>query len=314
MRIARWIIAIVALAYLIYELTVHHNSGEIIRYTKKVFSQNPWPLIIVLCLTPVNWMLETWKWQYMLRPLCRISYLTTLKGVLMGVFVSLFTPNGIGEFVGRMWVVEADKREASIGSSIAGNMSQLAITITFGGACIVFFSTRFLLPGYQILINVLSVLTVIIGFILYFRMPEIANWLFRRFSWFKKHQQFVDTFNSYGFIALSVAYVLSLVRYLVFCFQMFVLVRFTVTFESGNTPENLFFLMPVYFYIQTLVPTVALGEIGIRGAVLTFLLDGALSPIPIVMTTTLIWLTNIVLPAVVGLILSFFTNIDKNSP
>jgi Lysylphosphatidylglycerol synthase TM region len=313
MKRIRWFTAIFALVYLYYELFIHHNSSEIVQYAIDIFATNPWPLIAVFLLMPINWLLETIKWRFLLRHIYHLGIAQAIKGVLMGVSVGLFTPNGIGEFAGRMLVVPGKYRESSISASIAGSMAQLAITITIGGACVVFFAGSVLTPNYTVAVSILSAITIVLGFILYFRMPRIASFLLNRWAWFRKHQQFVDTFQNFNKRSLTKAYFISLLRYLVFCSQIYILVRYTVSFDVAFSSLKLFFLMPVYFYIQTLIPTIALGEVGIRGAVLIYLLSSATSTLPILMATTLVWLINIVVPSMLGLIVSFTHKSQKTS-
>lgn len=305
LRRIRWFITVFAVGYLYYELFIHHNIRDIANYASEVFGSNPWPLLIVLVLMPVNWLIESFKWKYLMSTIRPIALWEAVKGILMGVSIGLFTPNGIGEFAGRMVVVPKPHRESSISASIAGSMAQLAITITIGGACVVYFISELVAPNAEILALVVTSITIVVGFILYFRMPFVVRKLFNRIPWFKNHQDFVNAFDKFSKRSLVSAYIISLLRYIVFCTQVFVLIYYTVDFEVALSPMKLFFLIPVFFYVQTLIPTIALGEVGIRGAVLIYLLPHAANTLPILMATTAIWLINIVAPALMGLGISF---------
>jgi uncharacterized membrane protein YbhN (UPF0104 family) len=46
----------------------------------------------------VNWGIEARKWQLMMRPVQRVSFLTSVKAILSGLALSLFLPNGFGEY------------------------------------------------------------------------------------------------------------------------------------------------------------------------------------------------------------------------
>ncbi|MCB0733078.1 MAG: flippase-like domain-containing protein [Flavobacteriales bacterium] len=298
----KWIIAVLALGYLIYALFVKHNAQQLFEYGRFVFITNPLPLILVVILIGINWLLEAIKWRYLMKGIEPISLKAAVKGVLMGVTISLFTPNGIGEFAGRMLVVSKRNRAGAAGSTIAGSMAQLAITITIGGAFLVYISKSWLSIIPEAVVNISAIVTALIGLVAYFKMPVIVRFVLGRFNWFQKHRQFIETFNGYSRKELIVSYLISFLRYAVFCTQMFVLIQSTVTFESAITALTLMPYIPVFFYLQTLVPTIALGEIGVRGALLEMILPTAESAVPILMCTTIIWLLNIVLPALIGLV------------
>ncbi|MBI3236044.1 MAG: hypothetical protein HYZ42_18750, partial [Bacteroidetes bacterium] len=67
------------------------------------------------------------------------------------------------------------------------------------------------------------------------------------------------------------------------------------------------------FFIQTAVPTVALFELGIRsaGAIGIFTLYNSNEPM-IIIASILLWLINLIIPALVGLIFLMFFRFDSS--
>ena len=74
-----------------------------------------------------------------------------------------------------------------------------------------------------------------------------------------------------------------------------------VVFGSGLSMMDAILAVPVVYLLSTLVPTVMLTELGIRGTAAVALLaplGGA--EISVLLATTVLWSINVVLPALVG--------------
>jgi hypothetical protein len=299
-RVLKWLIAIVALAFLIYEIFVKHDAVALFsEYRETIKSTYPY-LLIVLLLMPLNWFIEAAKWRKLLNDGNAISWLKAYKGVLMGISVGLFTPNGVGEFAGRMWVVGKDEREKAVSSSIVGSIAQLSITITIGGAFVVFFTSQILAAEWLLTAQVLATITIGIGLMAYYKMPQIAAALLSKFKFFNRFEKFKQSIQSVSTKALTEAYGFSLIRYIVFCTQLGILIYVIGGLE--NQVLLIMALVPVYYYIQTLIPTIALGEIGVRGFILLILFKDLLIESDVILISFLIWVINIIIPGLIGIL------------
>ena len=299
--IIKWLVALIALGFLYYEIFVRHQAVSLFNEYKHTVIQI-WPsLLMVLLLMPLNWFIESLKWRRLLLNTTKISKYNAVKGVLMGVSLGLFTPNGVGEFAGRIWVVEKKYREQAVSSSIVGSLSQLCITITIGGALIVFFASQLIAKDWLLTAQILAGLTVLFGFYAYYKMPEIAGALLTRIKVFNRFGKFRDSMASFSKKALTKAYLSSLLRYVVFCTQLGVLI-ITVGGLSSKEAMLVVGLIPVYYYIQTIVPTVALSEIGVRGLIMLFLFSSILLESEVILISFIIWIVNLIVPGLIGLV------------
>ena len=68
---------------------------------------------------PVNWGLEARKWQLALRPVGGIAYRNAFKAVFTGAAVASFTPNRMGEYLGRILYIREGHRTQAIALTIA---------------------------------------------------------------------------------------------------------------------------------------------------------------------------------------------------
>ncbi len=310
MKIAKGVITVLAIGFLIYEIFYRHHAIDIFNEYAESITDH-WRIILwVLLLMPVNWILESLKWKYLLSN-GNISLLKALKGVWMGVALGLFTPNGVGEFFGRIWVIEKSKREQAVSASIVGSLAQLAITITVGGACIVFYASNYIAPNWLLTAQIAAVVTILIGLVSYYYLPKIASVVLSKISFFKRFASFKKTMKSYSTHQLSVAYLISFARYIVFCTQLGFLI-----FGLADVPLEVVYtltaLIPVYYYIQTVVPTVALSEIGVRGLILSFLFAGFLVNTELILASFIIWIVNLIIPGLVGLLFLVQTKFVKS--
>jgi hypothetical protein len=310
MRIVKWIVSVLALAFLYIEIFVRHDAISLIdEYAANIQTNYP-AILLVLLLMPLNWMVEAYKWRMLFNVPSKLSFWDALKGVLMGVTLGLFTPNGIGEFGGRLWVVDQAHREKAVSSSIVGSLSQLCITITIGGAFIVFHASQLIAQNWLITAQALSALTVLVGLYAYYKMPQIASRLFNKIKFFNRFENFKKSLQSFTTIELSKAYLLSLFRYGIFCSQLGILL-YSIGGLSIGQLNLIVVTVPIYYYIQTIIPTVALSEIGVRGLILLFLFSGVLIESEVILISFLIWITNLIIPGLLGLALFIktrFTN------
>lgn len=286
--------------FLYYEIFVRHDAVALLKSYQSIFTSKFPSFLLVLLLMPVNWLLETIKWTRLFGNVNVLKPIKAFKGVLMGVALGLFTPNGVGEFGGRIWVVNKEHREQAISSSITGSLAQLCITITVGGGFVVFFISQFVASQWLLTAQVLGGFTIVFGVIAFYKMPRIVTSLLKRFPYFQRFDKFQSAMISYDRRALTEAYMWSLLRYVVFCTQLAILL-ITVGSVDHQYIVGLVCLIPVYYYIQTIVPTVALSEIGVRGMILLFLFSNILVDSDVIVVSFVIWIINLIIPGLFGL-------------
>ena len=94
----------------------------------------------MFALMCVNWALEAFKWQIALRPVQSIPFSRAFKAILAGTCIASFTPNRVGEYLGRMLFVDPGNKILSIAPTILCSMAQMLVTLTAGSLGIYLFS------------------------------------------------------------------------------------------------------------------------------------------------------------------------------
>ena len=293
--------------YFIYNELVHHNDvGRISLDSLLDTIINNYSLIfIVVLMMFINWMLESLKWKFMIRKIEAISFFTSFRAIFSGITVSSFTPNRIGEYGGRVFCLEKSDRIQAVFITILCSMAQLLTTIIFGSFAFFILHEQFLEDQHFIIeisrfsLFVLFVLNIL--FVLaYFNIAFLINFLWK-FSFFNFLRQYINVISLFNFKDLLVTFLYSVFRYLIFSIQFLILLH--VFSVDISLYDAILSVMLVFFFI-TLTPTITIAEIGVRGSMaLLVFLKFSTNVIGILSSTFLLWIINLIIPAIIG---SFF--------
>ncbi|MFH0757320.1 MAG: lysylphosphatidylglycerol synthase transmembrane domain-containing protein, partial [Bacteroidota bacterium] len=210
------------------------NLPQILKVFKEDFSSGDfaWMMAMVILLMVVNWAVEAVKWKYLMARIERIGFWKSYQAVLTGITVSSFTPNRIGEYFGRVFILNTASRIEGILVTILGSMSQLLITIFTGSAALLVFIPLFLthywnFSGYlyyALLAVVAGFNVLILGFYLNVSFLSTLKEKILR-NGLKGIRKFFRIFAFYHNRELIRVLLYSLLRYVIFSFQFFILLR-----------------------------------------------------------------------------------------
>jgi len=265
-----------------------------------------WKLYCMFLLMVINWTLETTKWQIALRPIQSIRFERAFKAILAGTCIASFTPNRVGEYLGRMLFVDPGNKVVSVAPTILCSMSQMLVTLTAGsvGLFLYYYWTP-VSPGTWLspaLFKPAIILTILAAFALllvYYRFDPLVR---RVNKWLIKNNKSFSVPENYSFRALSGILLLSTVRYLVFMLQ------YGLLFSLFGIPLlglQVFTGVSVMFVLMAIVPTLTfLTDLGFRWAVgIQVFQVYTLNTAGILAVSLGIWLINLIIPALVGSLL-----------
>jgi uncharacterized membrane protein YbhN (UPF0104 family) len=311
--LARIIFVAVALWFIYRQVFADDNFQQFIVRLRANF-QNPefiGLVAIVILLMPVNWGIESYKWRQLIAYLEKISPAAAFKSVLTGITMSLFTPNRVGEFFGRAFTLKkADPLKGAL-LTITGSISQLLVTLLAGFVAVSFYIPEYVgfkeewhtwLYAGLVLIMAISASFMVLGFI---KAPFITRQLERliRPSW-NKVKYYLDAIDHLQRKTLVNVLLLSALRYIIFSFQFYLLLR---AFGLSIPYPSALLLIAMTYFVMAAIPTVALADLGIRGSVSiyfigSFFLGSQQVAAEILAASTLIWLINLALPALLGIL------------
>jgi hypothetical protein len=274
-------------------------------------------LLVLFLLTCLNWGIEALKWHHSIRKLQPISYWRSFKAILSGVSFAVNTPNRTGEYLGRILYVEEGNRLRAVAVTILNSWSQLLITLIMGWLALWMMApilsgasnnpenALFWVKSFRWMLLALVVFLTA----LFFR-PAVLVAVLSRIPWLKKYRKYYGVMGQFSSKTLGWMLLLSFLRYLVFLVQYQVV--FSV-FEVGITWWQGFWSVSAVFLVMSMVPTIALAELGLRGEV-SLQLVGLLSKnkIGIVAATSSIWFVNLLVPAFLGSMLLLGLKIFRN--
>ncbi len=254
-----------------------------------------------------NWSIEAAKWRLLMQPLQRLSFLTAFKAVFAGTSFAANTPNRVGEYFGRMIYLEEGKRLQSIPLTVTGSYSQLIITLLMGSIGLVFYiqlaqysmlTTISLFWLKLFLIGAISV--TCFALLVYYKLSFIVN-IISKLPWLHKYAYFFNTVDGLSTKLLNKVLLLSLLRYMVFLAQYLLVIQ-AFGIEVAIHQEAV--LVAVLFLVMSIIPSFVIVEAGIRGSVSIELFKiVTTNTVGVVATGIFVWLLNLMLPAIIGVLL-----------
>jgi hypothetical protein len=287
---------VVGAFYFIYQkLTTneHLNFNVFIAFIKEhhVFStQN---IMFLLFLTLINWCFEILKWKNLVSVVKPISFFEALKQSLASLTASLFTPNRIGEYGVKAVYFSKGFRKRVLLLNLFSNISQMSVTVLLGA---IGFSLFYLQYDTNLsLYRIARFLTLIIlfgGFLIF--TTTHTKFRIRGFTIEKIKEFFKSISVSIRF--KTIAY--SLLRYLVFSFQFYCLLRI---FSIDVNYYNAMLVITSYYFIVSIIPTIFILDIVVKGSVALFLFDiVSVNTLTVLSIITLMWILNFVIPSIIG--------------
>ncbi len=289
-------ILIISLAfYFIYSQLKTRTDGQLITLITEFEHRFSVSAILILFLFSfLNWFLEILKWQNLVSFISKISFFEATKQTLSGMTLSVFTPNGIGDYGAKILYYDRQYTPTILMLNFLANGVQMAFTNIFGLLGLLYFVSLYTLPDklFLILSVTLGSLVLLIALMYFFRKQE-----FWGFSIEKTIHQIRCIPTK---IHLKNA-LYGILRFAVFCHQYYFI------FFILNVPASYFTLLCtlfVMYLITSIIPSFQLFDVAIKGSVGMYLFNLlGINVWYIVFASSLMWVFNYILPSIIG---SFF--------
>lgn len=261
-------------------------------------------LTSVILLMLVNYLLESLKWWQLTRLLYPISIWRAMESVFCGLTWAVFTPNRIGEYGGRVMFLPIRKRVHGVFAMAVGGFGQNVITNVLGSSSLLWFLFTFLrLNNWLMLVITILLLTLIAGMIVcYFNIKWFVS-LLNKIKFLKKYHRFFAIMGKYNTKELTNIMMFCLARFFTFSFQYYIIIHLLV-------PELqlyiIMLLLFVFLFIQSALPSLDILDIGVRAITATTLFSLVTTKtMAIVVAVSLIYIVNLIVPAIIGSIFVF---------
>jgi hypothetical protein len=261
------------------------------------------PFLAAILLMPLNWLIESVKWRFLVKELETIKIRDALKAVFSGITFAVFTPNRIGELVGRIFILDPKNRSKAVFATATGSLSQQTVTLFAG----VLFGMIFLMnePLQYLdissnslrLIKILSLISLMLAVLIFFNLKFVV-FILRKLKLPDKILSPLEFLVNYNRMGLLRVLSYSFLRYAVFVGQFILLL---MTFGVDISIFDAFTGIALSYFASSVIPSFTLAEIGIRGsAALFFLGIYSDNDAGIFSAAAVLWMINLAVPAVIG--------------
>ena len=236
--------------------------------------------IVLLGLMGLNYLMEAIKWKLVVKQKKTISNIAAIKSIFVGQTFAFFTPNRVGEYLGRTLLLEEGSKLMGMAQMAWASYAQLLVTILVGSVAV-----QWGIPFLPWLRWVAPLIAVIFIF-LYFHNKEFKGWL-----------SFLNILQIKSDIKLKLLLV-SLIRYIVFIIQYTWVAHILVI----DIPLDILIIsISILFLCLSVVPSISITELVVRGQLLVLLLSPWYqNGLMIICLTSIIWFVNLLLPAIIG--------------
>jgi hypothetical protein len=270
---------------------------EHISYTKVAIT-----MVLIVLLMIVNWVLESLKWRFLARKLAPLTTWQAIESVFCGLNWAIFTPNRFGEYGGRVMYLPNRRRIHGVFAMAVGAFAQNMVTNVLGGIGMAWFFISFIFKSPWLIAGTvaLNLGFMAIMLVAYFKIRWIVKWL-DRVKFLSKFRRFFDVMGRYDVDELLKIMWFSAARFFVFTSQ-YILIMHLLTPDLGILPMLL--TLFVFFFVQSAMPSQDIIDIGVRSFTASTLFGYIAhqhgDQIAIVASVSLIYVVNIVIPAILG--------------
>ncbi len=282
-------------------------------FVQNITGKDIWWLSLAILLMPFNWALETQKWRQLTREFEPTSFWKAYRAIFAGVLFSVFTPNRVGEYGGRILWVSRENQWKAVIATMVGSFSQLLVIITLGLAGLLFFAYRFVVTDFFVLqiVGFLGVVLILLLLFIFYNI-DLCVPLAKRIPgirYAKPLLKHLVILTHYSSSELSQAIFIALIRYLLYTAQYFCMLQF---FDIETSFSASLACIATIFLLQTSVPLPPVMGMFARGEVALYVWGFfSRDEMSILASSFGLWIINVIVPAFIGLIFVVSTNLLK---
>ena len=258
---------------------------------------------MAVALMPLNWFFEAMKWKNLIH-FEQMTWTRAYRGVLAGVAVSILTPNRIGEYAGRILFVRPENRWNGIFSTLAGSYIQWWSVGVLGvlGGLYYLLNVKESSAGETIVWCVLTVAMIFTAFFFLLYMDKgsmlIKKWTKGKWPF---AQRIINYLANLDRMHIQKATVFACIRIATYSTQFYLIVLALgerINVIDGSSAALTTNILQTFMPLPPVIGLVGRGE----AAVLVWSVFSA-DELIILSATFIVWVINVVLPALIGVVL-----------
>lgn len=266
-------------------------------------------LVVVLFLMPINWGIESYKWQSITKQIESVTYITAIKSVFSGICVGNIAPGRAMEFLAKIMFFKQENRPNITILHFINGMYQMLITVSVGLLAIVY-KLNENNESQKFIFFILGLgLCMMLFFCWAILNVNIIQKKLKFIRWFQKFENSTEMKMSSTLIIKQIS--LSIIRYIVFTTQFYLIYNALI---PQNNVMDIFMSIAAYFMLTSIIPMISIIEPAIRAAIALFVFKNSNdSTVTIILSSTFLWIINVVVPSAIGYIIILREKIDIKS-
>jgi len=276
--------------YFIYTRIAGSAQTDWQRFTNILSDKKPFGLItLILLCTFLNRFIEILKWQNLAKIITPTNKAQATEQVMAALTVSVFTPNGIGEYAAKTLYYKKEQAKKVIFLNLICNGIQLLIAVLAGITGFIIFNAFYSVISVSLLLSILGALLAVIALV-----TSVRKFTIRGYSL----HSLTNGINQLPKVLHRKNMLLALARYITIIHQQYFI--FVALGIKVSYPLLISTIAAVYFLGSSL-PNFQFVDFAVKGSVAVFsmALLGINDWITL-FTATLIWVLNIVIPVTIG--------------
>lgn len=237
-----------------------------------------------LLLAFLNRFFEILKWRSLASVIRLTSVPQATRQVLSAMVLSIFTPNGIGEYGAKAMFFPKDTFRMIVFLNFVCNGVQMVITVVFG-------IIGLLILQYYFWLGIVFLGLIVLTMLYYFsKNVQIAGYsLIQLMSELLRIPQFLYSYN----------FTLGVFRYVFFTIQQLLIFKFFGV--EIATIQLVATIMAVYL-LASCLPNFQFFDFVVKGGVAVYFFEMiGVNQWIVMLTTVLMWILNVVLPVLIGM-------------
>lgn len=276
--------------YFIYTRVAGSAQTDWQRFIAIITDKKPFGLIaLILLCTFLNRFIEILKWQNLAQAIKPISLAQATEQVMAALTVSIFTPNGVGEYAAKALYSNKDQAKKVIFLNLVCNGAQLIIAVVAGIAGFIIFNALYGIVPTSVMLSILGGLLAATALLLSVRKITIKGYSLQTLA------------ASINQVPKAVHYknmLLAIARYTAIIHQQYFI--FLTLGVTVSYPVLICAIAAVYFLGSSL-PNFQFMDFAVKGSVgVLFMGLLGINDWITLFTATLVWLLNIVIPVAIG--------------
>ena len=240
-------------------------------------------ILFLLLLSFLNRYFEILKWQNLVSVIKNISVGEATKQVLGALTAGIFTPNGVGEYAGKVLFFDKSKTKKIVFLNLICNGIQLILSVFFGVLGLFYL-------GFTIWVLAIIGLCVVLFLIFFFskKIKIKGNSIETLMGKINEIPKAVHQKNIF----------LAVCRYLIFSHQYYFLF---LAFDVDLPYFTMMATIAAVYFLASSLPTFQFLDFAVKGSVAVYFF-GILNVNEwiVIFISTLMWFLNIVLPVIIG--------------